>query len=376
MSLKIKIPLIFSFFMVSAILITGYFVYRRVEFLVMEQTQKTGKYLIRLLSSVDKAAFVERDYMVMATLLKRVSDYPDVISAGFEDEKGNIILEEKKRDEKGITIREEIIAGGKRRGYCYVVLSPDFINRAKRIIIQPFIYIFLISSLLSVIAGIVTGVYISLPIVHITKKVEQFGKGDYKSRIKKYRKGEMGILAKTFNEMADNLERAYRELEDKYREIHHLYKLATEDSLSKLYIRRHFFERLNFELKITRGKKLYIMMMDIDDFKKINDTFGHDTGDRVIERIASIIKEEVGNKGFSGRYGGEEFISAFYNDMELPERIRKRVENERILETRKVTISIGVTFFNKEVSINEVIKRADEALYKAKREGKNRVVWL
>ena len=376
MSLKIKIPFIFTLFLLALVIVIGYFVYKRVDVIATEETERTGKYLIKILISIDKSSFLERNYPIIATFLQKVAQHPDILCVGYEDMDGIKIMEEKKSDKKGIVLREPIKVEGEKRGCAYLVLSENFEKKAKNAIIQPFLYIFFISGLISIIVGIITGVYISLPIIKVSKKVEQFGKGNYESRIRKYKRGEIGVLARTFNEMADNLEKAYKELEEKYKEINHLYKLATEDSLTKLYIRRHFFEKLTFEKKLTRGKILYLMMIDIDDFKSINDRFGHDVGDKVIVGIAKIIKDEIGNKGFSGRYGGEEFVCAFYNNKDIPENVRKRVENTRLINEIRITVSIGVTIFDENNTIEEIIKKSDQALYKAKNSGKNRVIWV
>lgn len=159
-------------------------------------------------------------------------------------------------------------------------------------------------------------------------------------------------------------------------------ELAITDSLTGLYVRRYFFERFDEELnRSARYKfKFACLMMDIDDFKKCNDTYGHLVGDVVLKEIAAIIKQNTREIDLAGRYGGEEF-SLILPETErdgaylVAERIRKKVEENVFKaydEKLKITISIGVAFYPKDSNTaEELIEKADEALYKAKRSGKN-----
>ncbi|MDX9808164.1 MAG: GGDEF domain-containing protein [Acholeplasma sp.] len=127
-----------------------------------------------------------------------------------------------------------------------------------------------------------------------------------------------------------------------------------------------------------------LLMIDVDHFKKINDTYGHSCGDDVLVDIATLLKEERGNQDFIARYGGEEFvyvIDAFQANTvhEVAERLRKKVENHTFKYQKqaiKITISIGGIFVNKtcQKPLNGWIECADKHLYQAKDEGRNRVI--
>jgi diguanylate cyclase (GGDEF)-like protein/PAS domain S-box-containing protein len=124
------------------------------------------------------------------------------------------------------------------------------------------------------------------------------------------------------------------------------------------------------------NKIFFIMMLDIDYFKKYNDTFGHDKGDVLLNNMGNIFKKSVRESDFIARYGGEEFLIAVFETMNEPvntiaERIRKNVEAET-----DVTISIGISYFRKGLEIKDLIIEADTALYKAKKQGRNRAVFL
>ena len=131
---------------------------------------------------------------------------------------------------------------------------------------------------------------------------------------------------------------------------------------------------------LRSGAKLCLLMCDIDDFKMINDRFGHITGDAVLEGIAELIRIQIRSSDFAGRYGGEEFTVALL-DSDLPEALataRRLVEavagcDFGDLTDHQVTTSIGVAAWDRKETLSGFIHRADEALYLAKRHGKNRV---
>jgi len=161
------------------------------------------------------------------------------------------------------------------------------------------------------------------------------------------------------------------------------------DPLTKLYNRRYFSEVSNNLFKISHRdfKPLSILMLDIDKFKNINDTYGHSIGDRVIIKLAKTLIRIKRESDITCRYGGEEFIMLLPNTSlrgacAYSEKIRKKIEKLTVEIDEKITItftiSIGVSeidFIN-DKNIELVINRADEALYKAKNGGRNQVVSL
>ena len=158
---------------------------------------------------------------------------------------------------------------------------------------------------------------------------------------------------------------------------------ATLDALTNLNNRRQFEVRLKQEIATTKRQKnpLCAMMIDIDFFKKVNDTYGHASGDAVLRTVASIIKEHLRESDIPSRYGGEEFAVLLpYTHIEeakiVGERLRKAVEETPIPIDKKninVTISMGLAEFNVNETGEELFKRADSALYEAKEGGRNRV---
>ena len=158
---------------------------------------------------------------------------------------------------------------------------------------------------------------------------------------------------------------------------------ATLDALTNLNNRRQFEIRLKQEIATTKRQKtpLCAMMIDIDFFKKVNDTYGHASGDEVLRTAASVIKAQLRESDIPARYGGEEFAVLLpYTHIEeaviVGERLRKAVEETPIFVDKKninVTISMGLAEFGQEENGEELFKRADSALYEAKESARNRV---
>jgi diguanylate cyclase (GGDEF)-like protein len=161
---------------------------------------------------------------------------------------------------------------------------------------------------------------------------------------------------------------------------------ARVDGLTGLYLRRYFMERLHTEIQVAKRYKtdFYIMMLDIDFFKKVNDTYGHLAGDKVLSSIAKILSDSVRPGDIIGRYGGEEFIILLpmvtkKQVSEIAENIRKNVEKQKFTEdneTFTTTISIGITKYIETLNEDNLISIADNALYQAKKEGRNKVVMM
>ena len=163
---------------------------------------------------------------------------------------------------------------------------------------------------------------------------------------------------------------------------------ANRDFLTGLYNRRYFFKSMTAYLEETENNEDYaIAMIDIDHFKKVNDTYGHDAGDKVIIQLAQILCSTTHHHDLLARFGGEEFCIVIKNvdrskAQEVFDRLRETVESTSIYtekqEQVRCTISIGVMMSkdaNTGEDIDEHIAQADMMLYKAKQEGRNRVIF-
>jgi diguanylate cyclase (GGDEF)-like protein len=149
------------------------------------------------------------------------------------------------------------------------------------------------------------------------------------------------------------------------------YTNSITDGLTGLYNRRYFVNRVHQFM--AKGTSVSIIFADIDNFKKLNDTKGHQKGDEALRQVAQIMKDASDEIGICGRYGGEEMVILLTEPAiaagELAEEIRKQVEKEA-----GVTISIGYSKLQPGVTAEQLIKQADDAMYKAKSSGKNKVV--
>jgi diguanylate cyclase (GGDEF)-like protein len=161
-----------------------------------------------------------------------------------------------------------------------------------------------------------------------------------------------------------------------------LWDMAVTDSLTGLFVRRYFLVKLQEELHRAEryNNLLAVIMADLDRFKNINDTYGHDAGDRALKAIGKFLQQNIRDVDVVARYGGEEFVIMVpeaANDaaLILAERLRKQMSELKIKDLPPITISLGIASFPGDGSdINDLIKKADAAMYAAKRAGRNRVV--
>lgn len=159
-----------------------------------------------------------------------------------------------------------------------------------------------------------------------------------------------------------------------------LIKIAHSDPLTGLYNRRAAETEL--KRKISRstlsGKTFSLIVCDVDHFKNVNDNYGHTVGDEVLKRIAEIFIYRIRNQDIAARWGGEEFViitqdSSLAQGLELAERIRSDVEHLTFEKNQRITVSLGVAEFSPGQTTESLFNNADEALYQAKKSGRNRV---
>ena len=155
---------------------------------------------------------------------------------------------------------------------------------------------------------------------------------------------------------------------------------ATTDSLTGICNRRKFLELLQMKIQEARryAMPLALIFFDIDHFKTVNDTYGHEAGDHVLQELSSIVASMVRQTDIFARFGGEEFVVLVHkNDVrtgrELAEKIRLNVEQHNFPQIGTVTCSFGVAQFYPDDTAETFIKRADDAMYAAKQAGRNRV---
>jgi diguanylate cyclase (GGDEF)-like protein len=224
----------------------------------------------------------------------------------------------------------------------------------------------------------------NIPIIMVTSMTEsidkikglELGAADYVT--KPFDHGELQARVATQAKMKN----LWDELQEKNLILE---ELSKKDGLTDLYNHRHFHERISEEFKRAKRYKLPLccVLIDLDHFKNVNDTYGHQAGDKILKSLAEIVVGNIREVDIAARYGGEEFALilphiALKHAVIMANRIRTNVESEifRFNDINiNITISMGVAGMldNKASSYNELIRFADEALYAAKANGRNRV---
>jgi diguanylate cyclase (GGDEF)-like protein len=235
------------------------------------------------------------------------------------------------------------------------------------------------------------------PIDALSRGARRIAEGhvDYEIPMPANNEDELGLLTQAFNGMMRKLRSSQNEivqdhmrLAEKNEELQRaneiLAQLSITDGLTKLHNHRYFQDHLTREIKrVSRTEApLALILLDIDDFKLLNDTYGHAAGDEVLVILAGIMNDSARESDLIARYGGEEFVILMPNTdlagaVHLAEKIRMAVESTRLIigDTMKpvnTTISLGVAVFTG--SRREFFTEADKALYQAKAAGKNCVI--
>ncbi|MCW5699754.1 MAG: GGDEF domain-containing protein [Rhodospirillales bacterium] len=210
--------------------------------------------------------------------------------------------------------------------------------------------------------------------------------------------GKLGQIVRRLLQETRAMAEQNRDLENRVRESSEQVKKLREDlentrkegfidGLTELANRKFFDSTLQKAAinSLETGQDLTLLFLDVDHFKKFNDTYGHQVGDQVLKLLAKILKQSIRDRDTAARYGGEEFAVILPNTaadggMLVADRILNQVANKPLIHRRtgeklgQVTVSIGLALMRKEEAIRDFIDRADQALYMAKKTGRNRIV--
>ncbi len=213
----------------------------------------------------------------------------------------------------------------------------------------------------------------TIEIENIVESTEEIDIPKFKNRIEAFQ-----------NDLMDELQRANELIRSLENEIEELQKQSNIDPLTKLYNRKALEIDAKELLKHSNERNLNIstLMIDADDFKKVNDTFGHLAGDKVLILLAKLFKLSIREYDRAYRYGGEEFLIIFNragkeDAKKVAERIMNAVRSNKLIykgKTIRITLSMGLTSHQKGDTLESMIERADAAVYQAKHDGKNRLV--
>lgn len=228
-----------------------------------------------------------------------------------------------------------------------------------------------------IVVGFVVGSSVLQPIAELQRAAQSLGTKDFSHRVRlRNTSDELGQLGRAFNIATATLQRLYGELEQR----------STHDGLTGAFNRAAFDERLSAECMSAERhqRSLSLLMVDIDFFKRVNDNYGHQTGDQVLQTLVGLLNKTIRPGDILARYGGEEFIIILPEAdedgaMAMAERVRRTVEGYAFIcpngKNIGVTVSVGCanrrTFA---MASEDLVKAADAALYRAKKAGRNRVV--
>ncbi len=182
------------------------------------------------------------------------------------------------------------------------------------------------------------------------------------------------------NEILDGTVITFRDISEQKKYLLLLEKQAMTDVLTGIFNRMKFDEILSSEIQRSKRNKVPLSMIlcDIDHFKQVNDKYGHPAGDKILKRLTKLVSANIRNVDFFARWGGEEFVilspgTDSEGAAQLAEKIRQKVEHHNFKNPEHITLSFGITSFKTGDIAMKLINRADEAMYRAKENGRNQV---
>jgi diguanylate cyclase (GGDEF)-like protein len=290
------------------------------------------------------------------------------------------IFEAKGADGVDRLFAHEVVTRNADGGYPIRVVISVPLNQvfadANKVLIRDALGVVLATLFLLVGAWYGTELFVLQKIRALLRAADRVRSGDLKARTGiPYGKEELGQIAQSFDEMAEALQHRERELREQ----------AITDPLTGLYNRRRLDELLPRELARAqrRGEPVAVILIDLDHFKKINDKYGHETGDKVLTAVGELFRRKVRGSDIACRYGGEEFALVLHETG--VEAARRRAEDLRVAIDKldaglpenpqvRITASLGVALFPLHGdNPDDLLRAADEALYEAKGAGRNRV---
>ncbi|HZD60922.1 MAG TPA: diguanylate cyclase [Anaerolineae bacterium] len=268
-----------------------------------------------------------------------------------------------------IVDRIEVKTNGGNRAYVYALISTLDSAKAKKGNTSTILSVSLAMLLVLVIAAYFVGQSISKPLTVMSRRARMIAEGSYKQRINYSGIQEIDDLATSFNIMSEALEENRLKLEEK----------AYTDSLTGLFNHRYFHDSLSSEINRANRYQhpLSLIAIDIDDFKRINDNFGHKNGDNALKSLAERLRDSIRITDIACRVGGEEFAiilpeTTAYQALTVAERLRLDMSSRPIEEIGRITISLGIAAIPDHATDKDsLIEAADIAMYQAKRRGKN-----
>jgi len=409
-SLKYRIAI--TVFIMEAIMLTIVLwnTFSYIELQAKEDLDNRHQIIIELIKQITSNSIFSEEYDDLQQYIEQISQDPEIINIAILNKKGIIIAHsnfqmvgEKQASQNSSPHHYWIKKRLTKLGDIEIEFSLARIQRQLRKAKQLGIGIAIAGMMIIAISGLMFGFLLTHKLGSLTKVIKQFKESGEYLNIEVTGSDEIATLSNAFNHMSNKIndyiekiesdknllevrvnERT-QELEDAQHRLvnvnEQLKTLAITDHLTGLYNRIKIEDRLEVEYtRHIRYKNIFsVILLDIDKFKAVNDTYGHDIGDITLVKTAKILTNNIRQTDTVGRWGGEEFIvicpeTEIEGAVKLAEKLRKVIEKTIFDSIGSITCSFGVAEINNADTIKNIIKRSDIALYNAKEQGRNRVI--
>lgn len=298
-----------------------------------------------------------------------------------------------------LVVGQPVILGNQTIGAIATALSTQQLDEKIAEITRQGLWLAIAAITAGILAAILVARQIIIPLRDLADVATAMTHGDLSTRVKTNSNDEISFLAGAFNQMADAIQQRESDLRQMTNKLEQtveirtaelrektkiLEELATTDHLTKAHNRRYFFEIAYYSIEHAKryGEPVSIILFDADNFKTINDTYGHQAGDEVLIQLVKICQKIVRKSDIFARYGGEEFVILMPKTnketaYKIAERLRTKIAKAALkhqYDPVTLTISLGIAHWSgqDDIGLDELVAKADKALYQAKQAGRNR----
>ena len=381
-----------------------------IEVQAQDDLSARHKVTIELVKKLAENAIFSEEYDDLQQYIEKISEEREIINVGIFNAKGIIVAHnnfEKVGDRSNNKIENDdhyfVKENVSDLGFVEIEFSLARLKSQMKKARSMGIGIAAIGMLVIAISGLVFGFILTHKLSSLTKVITDFKNSGEYTNVETSGNDEIAILGNAFNVMSnkintyiEKIEQDKEQLEERVKERtealevtsqhlikvnEQLHELSVTDHLTQIFNRIKIEEVINAENKrrLRYKNRFSAILLDIDHFKNVNDTYGHDVGDKTLVTVSNLIAKNIRESDVVGRWGGEEFIivcqeTGIEGAINVAEHMRQLISDTEFETIGNITCSFGVTEATGDDTVNDIIKNSDVALYKAKETGRNCVI--
>jgi len=347
-------------------LITNYIIFVNEQKVLQHDLKNYQNRVLTLLSNAIPMPLINNETKIANKIINSIITNPNIVEITIKNSNKIFIHKyfAKRATGKIFTKKKEITFNNKHIGEVTLIVSTNNIEKTIFLYIKKNFQLFLYQLIFTVPLIIILYYYkIAKPVKNLLNLANDIKNENFSQTYKWKYKDELSKIGKSFEETKNTIS-----------------KLITKDSLTGVNNRFMMDKSLN-EIVDKKNQNFSITFFDIDDFKKVNDSYGYETGDKLLKALCLFIAENIDNKDIFGRWSAEEFLIIHQNKQieeayAISKNLQESINNTTLIPALHITCSFGVSSYDGNENVESILKRCDKALFISKAQGKNRVITL